>query len=204
MTRDRDVAAFDRRADAYDEGRVGAWHRRVAAQALDVAASATPAAVRVLDIGCGTGLFLRGAAARWPEAAELAGVDPAPGMLARAQALLTDLPRVQLQVAGAEQLPFPDGRFDLIASVLAFDHWADQLAGLAECARVLAPGGRLVLVDLFAWWLWPTTVVGRRGRARTPRQLAERLAQAGLPPLAWRRIDSLGPIPLVRAVTAAR
>jgi SAM-dependent methyltransferase len=44
-----------------------------------------------------------------------------------------------------EVLPFPEGSFDLVVSTTSFDHWADQRAGLRECARVLAPGGWLVL-----------------------------------------------------------
>jgi ubiquinone/menaquinone biosynthesis C-methylase UbiE len=42
------------------------------------------------------------------------------------------------------------GSFDLVVSVTSFDHWSDQQAGLAECHRVLVPGGRLVLVDQFS------------------------------------------------------
>jgi len=43
----------------------------------------------------------------------------------------------------AERLPWPAATFDLVVSTTSFDHWADQRAGLAECARVLAPGGCL-------------------------------------------------------------
>ena len=50
-------------------------------------------------------------------------------------------------------------------STTSFDHWSDQQAGLRECARVLVPGGRLMLVDLFSLWLAPTLTGGRRGKA---------------------------------------
>lgn len=53
------------------------------------------------------------------------------------------------------------------AAPTSFDHWADQRRGLAECRRVLAPGGHLVLVDQFPLWLVPTLVFGRRVNART-------------------------------------
>lgn len=46
--------------------------------------------------------------------------------------------------------------FDLIVSTTSFDHWSDRQAGLVECARVLRPGGRLVLVDELSRWLVPT------------------------------------------------
>jgi ubiquinone/menaquinone biosynthesis C-methylase UbiE len=62
----------------------------------------------------------------------------------------------------ASRLPWPAATFDLVVSTTSFDHWADQRAGLAECARVLAPGGCLVLADLFSVLL-PTLLAGRRG-----------------------------------------
>ena len=81
----------------------------------------------------------------------------------------------------------------------------DQPAGLARrpCAR---PGGRLVLVDLFAvGWLRPITALGRRrNRVRTIAELEAILTQARLTPLAWERVYDLGPLPLVRAVIAGQ
>lgn len=56
--------------------------------------------------------------------------------------------------------------------------WADQRVGLGECARVLAPGGHLVLADLFSPPLVPTLLAGRRGKARTRRR-ASQLLSAG-------------------------
>jgi ubiquinone/menaquinone biosynthesis C-methylase UbiE len=38
-----------------------------------------------------------------------------------------------------EHLPYADGTFDLVVSTTSFDHWSDQGAGLAECARVMTP-----------------------------------------------------------------
>ena len=58
--------------------------------------------------------------------------------------------RLSFSVGVAEQLPYPDGTFDLVVSSTSFDHWSDQQTGLRECARVLRPGGRLVLVDQFS------------------------------------------------------
>ncbi len=82
----------------------------------------------------------------------------------------------------AERLPAADGGYDLVLSTTSFDHWADQAAGIRECARALAPGGILVLTDQFSGllWpalLWPTWLGGRRGKART-RARAARLIRA--------------------------
>ncbi len=156
-----------------------------------------PAPRRVLDIGCGTGYLLRSLAVRYPEAIELVGVDPAPSMIEVARRSSGD---ERLWFAGgvAEHLPPGDGRFDLVVSTTSFDHWSDQRAGLGECARVLAPGGRLVLVDQFSVWLIPTLVVGRRGRARTPRRAGRLLVDAGFTSVAWHRIYAV----IINAATA--
>jgi ubiquinone/menaquinone biosynthesis C-methylase UbiE len=100
--------------------------------------------------------------------------------------------------AGAERLPHPTGSFDLVVSTTSFDHWADQGAGLAECARVLAPGGHLVLTDIFSLWLVPTLVIGRQGRARTTRRANRLLVAAGFHSLRWHPVHTL----VLKAVTA--
>jgi SAM-dependent methyltransferase len=70
----------------------------------------------------------------------------------------------------------------------SFDHWSDQQAGLAECHRVLVPGGRLVLVDQISGWLVPTLVFSRSGQARTKRRVNRLLDAAGFGPVAWHRV----------------
>jgi ubiquinone/menaquinone biosynthesis C-methylase UbiE len=70
-------------------------------------------------------------------------------------------------VGVAEELGYPDGTFDLVVSTTSFDHWTDQQAGLVECARVLRPGGHLVLVDQFSRSLLPTLTTRCRGKARS-------------------------------------
>jgi ubiquinone/menaquinone biosynthesis C-methylase UbiE len=94
-------------------------------------------------------------------------------------------------VGTAEQLPWPGQTFDLVVSTTSFDHWADQRAGLAQCARVLAPGGCLVLADLFSLLLLPTLVAGRRGKARTKRRATRLLTAAGLHAPRWHRLDTV-------------
>ena len=56
--------------------------------------------------------------------------------------------RASVQRADAAALPFPDGRFDIVLSFAMFHHVADWERALAEAARVLRPGGRLVGYDL--------------------------------------------------------
>jgi ubiquinone/menaquinone biosynthesis C-methylase UbiE len=196
VTRDRDVAAFGARAPGYEDGWLGRLHREVADRCADLALARSPAPRRILDVGCGTGYLLRRLAARCPAAVELAGIDAAPAMVQVARDTAADS-RLSFRVGAAEHLPYPAGTFDLVVSTTSFDHWAGQQAGLAQCARVLAPGGGLVLADLFSTWLLPTLVGSRRHKARTRRRADQLLATAGLQPVAWHRL-----YPFLQAVTA--
>jgi ubiquinone/menaquinone biosynthesis C-methylase UbiE len=199
VTRDRDIAAFDARAGGYESGWLGRLHHRIADRTADLALAVAPAPQRVLDVGCGTGYLLRQLAVRCPQAAELAGVDPAPAMTRAARAAAADS-RLRWLEGTAEELPFPRGSFDLVVAVTSFDHWASQQAGLAQCARVLVPGGWLVLTDLFSPLLGPTLTGSRRHKARTTHRAARLLAATGFQALQWHGVEA----PLIRAVTARR
>ena len=193
----RDVAAFDERAPGYERGWRGRLHHDIASRAAQLAVSVHAAPRRVLDVGCGTGYLLRLLARRCPEATELAGVDPAPSMISAAERAAGDR-RLRFTIGTAERLPCPDGVFDLVISTTSFDHWADQQAGLSECARVLAPGGHLVLADLFSPLLAATLLARRRGKTRTQRRASELLSAAGFRSLAWYDLYAI----IIKAVTA--
>ena len=74
------------------------------------------------------------------------GVDAAIEMVRQAQASHPSA-AIEFQQAMAEQLPFPDGSFDLVFSTMTFHHWQNQSGGVAEIARVLTPGGRWLLAE---------------------------------------------------------
>jgi ubiquinone/menaquinone biosynthesis C-methylase UbiE len=196
----RDVSAFNHRAARYDSGRLGQWHRQLVARVADIIRSLPAAPQAILDVGCGTGQLLTLLGRSLSPEVELVGVDPAAGMVKAAAAAARPSGRVRFEEARAESLPFADGAFGLVVSTVSFDHWTDQRAGLIECRRVLQNGGALVLADLLAPWLAITTPVRRR--ARTPRRLRRLLQDAGLEPGSCRRVMSLGPLPLIQAVTA--
>jgi ubiquinone/menaquinone biosynthesis C-methylase UbiE len=199
MAHDRDVAAFDERAPGYESGWLGKLHHDIADRTAELALSCCPAPRRILDVGCGTGYLLRGLAARVPAAAELAGIDAAAAMIETARAAARD-DRLRFSAGVAERLPFAAETFDLVVTTTSFDHWADQQAGLAECARVLTPGGHLVLADLFSAWLWPTILLGRRDRARTKLRATRLLAAAGFRAPQWHDLYAV----IIQAVTATR
>lgn len=107
---------------------------------------------RLLDAGCGPGHTL-GAIARALPYAELTGIDLSPFNLERAAANLHAFqPRARLEHGDLTRLPHPAASFDAITSVHFIGHLPEEPAALAmdEFARVLAPGGRLYLVD-HAW-----------------------------------------------------
>jgi malonyl-CoA O-methyltransferase len=96
---------------------------------------------RILDLGTGTGTGAVSLAKRFP-GASVTGVDLAPEMIARAREKLPPElgDRVRFEVADATALPFSDGEFDLVVQV-------SVPAFFAGTARVLAPGGHLVVVS---------------------------------------------------------
>jgi ubiquinone/menaquinone biosynthesis C-methylase UbiE len=195
----RDVAAFNDRAGGYDLGWRGRLHHEIADRTANLAVATVAAPSRVLDLGCGTGYLLRTLANRYRDAEQLVGIDAAPEMVRTANATAGD-DRLTFAVGVAEHIGYPDATFDLIVSTTSFDHWSDQQAGLGECARVLRPGGRLVLVDQFSWWLMPTLLTSRRGKARTRRRTTHLLLRAGFCSPHWHRLHAV----IINAVTATK
>ncbi|HEY0755582.1 MAG TPA: methyltransferase domain-containing protein [Ktedonobacteraceae bacterium] len=105
---------------------------------------------QVLDVGCGTGTLLLEVARYLDRAGRAVGIDPGTEQItrARAKAARRGL-SVDFQIGVIEQIPFPDQTFDVVLSTLMMHHLPAPLKrqGLAEIARVLKPGGRLVIAD---------------------------------------------------------
>jgi len=96
---------------------------------------------RVLDLGCGQGYFARECA---KTGAQVVGADISPELIAQAQ---KQGGGVEYHVASADQLAFAKNHsFDVVVCVLALQNMEDLAAVCKEAARVLVPGGRLVLV----------------------------------------------------------
>jgi SAM-dependent methyltransferase len=94
---------------------------------------------RVLEVGCGSGVFLRAAADR---GAQVVGVDASAALveLARARA-----PEAELHVGDMQFLPFADDVFDVVAGFNSFFFAADMVAALREAGRVAKPGAPVVI-----------------------------------------------------------
>jgi ubiquinone/menaquinone biosynthesis C-methylase UbiE len=98
----------------------------------------------LLDVGCGTGAAVRAAA----EVVERAvGVDLSPKMLAEARSRAAGLPRVEFVEGDSEALPFEDGEFSAVLCTASLHHYPRPELAAREIARVLGPGGRVVIGD---------------------------------------------------------
>jgi ubiquinone/menaquinone biosynthesis C-methylase UbiE len=104
----------------------------------------------VLDVGCGTGVLALKVQRRVGRAGRVAGIDPSSEQIAHARAKATQRRTpIDFQIGVIEQLAFPDQTFDVVFSTLMMHHLPAPLKrqGLAEIARVLKPGGCLVIAD---------------------------------------------------------
>ena len=94
---------------------------------------------RVLEVGCGTGVFLRAVV---DHGAEASGLDASPALIELARARV---PEADLRVGDMQELPFRDDSFDVVAGFNAFFFADDLVAALREAGRVATPGGAVVV-----------------------------------------------------------
>jgi ubiquinone/menaquinone biosynthesis C-methylase UbiE len=113
-----------------------------------VALCGAKAGERILELGCGTARFSETLLRTHPGAFDLTGLDLSIHMLGRAVKNCAGL-EINFVTADAGSLPFVDQSFERIVAVLTFHEMPSALrtAALAECRRVLRPGGFLVAVD---------------------------------------------------------
>ena len=134
--------AYARWAPLYDAicGPIFETGRRAAASA------AREVGGRILEVGVGTGLSF----ADYDHTTEIVGIDLSEPMVAKARArLATGLyPHVKsVMVMDAQNLAFPDDAFDCVVAQFVITLVADAEAVLTECARVVRPGGEIILVN---------------------------------------------------------
>jgi ubiquinone biosynthesis O-methyltransferase len=142
---------------------------------------------KVLDIGCGDGEF---AVELTKRGAVVTGIDSSPAMIEAAKGrAMQHGANIAFRVATAGQLPFPDESFDVVTAITILCFVEDASPVFREIARVLRPGGRLVIGELGKWSTWAAarrirawmgSRLWRRGRFRTASELRNLAAEAGL------------------------
>ncbi|HEX3299499.1 MAG TPA: methyltransferase domain-containing protein [Actinomycetota bacterium] len=133
---------FDRRAGAYEDGFTARWRDPIQKGSFE--ALELKPGDRLLDVGCGTGAASRRAAA---VAGSVVGADLSSEMLKEARQLARGIDNVTFVQADAEALPLEDASFTAILCTNSFHHYPNPAAAIGEMARVLVPGGRLLVGD---------------------------------------------------------
>lgn len=142
MSMSKVQAHYDDVADVYDQrydvrqGRL--YHHHLSQIALE----RLPDGGLLLDLGCGTGLFIDHYQKNGGSAV---GLDISPGMVGMGRKRCPDS---EFMVGTAEILPFADETFDSVASLLAFSYLTHPEATIRECHRILKPGGRIAVCTL--------------------------------------------------------
>lgn len=132
---DEVAEVYDRR---YDVNRGKFYYNHISRHVME----RLPRGGRLLDLGCGTGLFVRYYV---NEGGEAVGIDISKGMIGKASGKCASS---DFTIGTAEILPFRDGSFDVVSSLLAFSYLNHPEKTLEETYRVLRPGGSIAICTL--------------------------------------------------------
>ncbi len=143
----------------------------------------------VLDVGCGDGTLASEFHRRG--ASFVIGCDPDPRMIAKAasRAATESGGGTRYMLARAEELPFHDRSFDLASTVTVLSFVEQRARAIGELARILKPGGRLVIGELGRWSTWAASrrirawlgqELWKNARFTTARELSALVTRAGL------------------------
>lgn len=148
------IREFTKAAKVYESGHAGIYEMCKDDYPQMLAELEREPFADVLDVGCGTGTVIELLHEKYPDA-HYVGLDLTPDMIAVAQA--KSLNGCGFVVGDAEDLPFPANSFDAVLSSNSFHHYPNPEKFFAGVARVLRPGGRLILRDYtandFTVWL---------------------------------------------------
>ncbi|MGZ3423304.1 MAG: class I SAM-dependent methyltransferase [Polyangiales bacterium] len=135
---------------------------------------------RVLDVGCGTGLFLNDLAARF-ERLDLTGLDLSEHMLeqARRSAREGRSPAPRFVQGSVFEMPFESGVFDVALNTISCHFYLDQVSAFREIARVLKPRGRFFCAAITLGPFAKSAPMGNVAVYHPPRVIAEHLREAG-------------------------
>ncbi len=165
--------------------------------------------IRMLDVGCGTGMFASAVRAALPEV-KVFGIDLVAEMLAKGQSRWRlHRGHVFPVQADSERLPFSPASFDIVTCANSFHHYPRQDRAISEMRRVLKPGGRLMIIDgyrdnLWGWLIYDVCVAGVEGDVRhaSAARFRELMTEAGLQAIAQRVHLGLAPFLITEGIAA--
>jgi len=202
---------FTRWSNSYDRSILqwllfGPSHRVLIRRIRDVAGDRP---LKMLDVGCGTGMFASKVRAALPHV-EVCGVDLVPEMLRKGQPRWRLDPAHVFPVRGdSERLPFGSRTFDVVTCANSFHHYPHQERAIAEMSRVLRFGGRLMLIDgyrdnLWGWFIYDVCVAGVEGDVHhaSAQRFRDLIREAGLQAIAQRVFHGPAPFLITEALAA--
>ena len=147
MTEDS-ARRYDTQVEVLFQGTANATRRQALPQLHEIFAGRDQRRLRLLDVGCGTGRFLDFVKQVWPRLPAV-GLDMSEAYVREAKRHLRRWARIDLIVGNGEKIPLPDNSQDAVTSIFLFHELPPKVRRtmFREFARVLKPGGRLVLVD---------------------------------------------------------
>jgi ubiquinone/menaquinone biosynthesis C-methylase UbiE len=134
--------SYNQKADDYNETFDGKFTERFKELLLDMIELDN--GMRVLDVACGNGTLLRMLSSK--KDIRGYGIDISDRMILNAKKICPDM---EFMVSGCDHTAFPDQMFDVVSVCAAYHHFPDVKAFAAEAGRILKPGGRIYIADVF-------------------------------------------------------
>jgi ubiquinone/menaquinone biosynthesis C-methylase UbiE len=145
---DDSAERYDTQVEVLLNGTANAMRRQALPQLQEVFAGHVQRQLLLLDIGCGTGRFLDFVKQAWPRL-QIVGLDMSDAYVRHAKTHLRHWSRTRLVVGKVEAIPLADNSQHAVTSIFLFHELPPKVrrSALRECARVLKPGGRLIVLD---------------------------------------------------------